>query len=107
MLGIDHIGSAHDEEQLALLLQAGQSRLHTGQQILSLEDVAGGRAIGAPAVDGAASLIVWETLEAVYASLGFDQSRQRVQIAGAGPDHRPISKADTVGVLAGACMRVG
>jgi hypothetical protein len=35
--------------------------------------VAGGRPIGTPVVDGTASLIVWETLEAVYTSLGFDQ----------------------------------
>jgi len=73
VLGIDHIGSAHDDEQLAVLLRAAQSRLHTGQQILPLEDVVGGRPIGTPVVEGTASLIVWEALEAVYASLGFDQ----------------------------------
>jgi hypothetical protein len=34
VLGIDHIGSAHDEGQLALLLETARARLHTGQQML-------------------------------------------------------------------------
>ena len=72
VFGIDHIGSAHDDEQLALLLQAAQSRLHTGQQY-SARGRGWSPPIGTPVVDGTASLIVWETLEAVHASLGFDQ----------------------------------
>lgn len=34
VLGIEHIGSAHDESQLAALLQATQERLHAGQGLL-------------------------------------------------------------------------
>ena len=33
VLGIDHIGSAHDEGQLAMLLETARARLHAGQQI--------------------------------------------------------------------------
>ncbi len=75
MLGIDHVGSAHDAGQLAVLLETAQARLHAGQQMLPLVDggLAGGRPIGEPVVEGTASLIVWEALGAVYASLGFAQ----------------------------------
>ena len=37
VLGIDHIGSAHDDDQLALLLQTARERLHAGQQALELD----------------------------------------------------------------------
>jgi len=101
VLGIDHIGSAHDDEQLAVLLRAAQSRLHTGQQILPLEDVVGGRPIGTPVVEGTASLIVWEALEAVYASLGFDQIADNAfKALVLARIIEPTSKADTVRVLA-------
>ena len=40
VVGIDHIGSAHDDEQLELLLHAARERLHAGQQVLELEDPA-------------------------------------------------------------------
>ena len=75
VLGIDHVGSAHDEGQLSILLGTAQALLHAGQQMLPIVDggPAGGRPVGEPVVEGTASLIVWETLEAIYASLGFDQ----------------------------------
>ena len=72
--GIDHIGSAHDDGQLAILLETARAQLNAGQQMLPIEDgPTGGRPIGEPVVEGTTSLIVWETLAAVYASLGFDQ----------------------------------
>jgi hypothetical protein len=37
VVGIDHIGSAHDDAQLALLLHAARERRHAGQQALELE----------------------------------------------------------------------
>ena len=46
VLGIDHIGSAHDEDQLALLLETARQRLHAGQQALEIDlTPAGGRPI--------------------------------------------------------------
>ena len=70
VLGIDHVGSARDDAQLALLLEAAQARLHAGQQLLPFDDgVGGGRPAGTPMVEETASLIVWETLAAVYAEL--------------------------------------
>jgi hypothetical protein len=102
VLGIDHIGSAHDEAQLAMLLQTARARLHTGQQALPLEDgSAGGRPIGEPVVEDTASLIVWETLEAVYASLGLDQiADEAFKALVLARIIEPTSKADTVRVLA-------
>jgi hypothetical protein len=32
--GIDHVGSAHDADQLALLEQVARERLHAGQHVL-------------------------------------------------------------------------
>ena len=74
VVGIEHIGSAHDEGQLSMLLQTARARLTVGQEMLPIDaGRAGGRPIGEPVVEGTASLVVWETLEAIYASLGFDQ----------------------------------
>ena len=102
VLGIDHIGSAHDAGQLAVLLETARARLHTGQQMLPLEDgPAGGRPIREAVVEGTASLIVWETLAAVYGSLGFDQiGDEAFKALVLARIIEPTSKADTVRVLA-------
>ena len=34
---VDHIGSAHDEDQLALLLETAKQRLHADQQALEID----------------------------------------------------------------------
>jgi hypothetical protein len=101
VLGIDHIGSAHDEGQLAMLLETARARLHTGQQMLPIDDgPTGGRPIGEPLVEGTASLIVWETLEAVYAWLGLDQIGDNAfKALVLARIIEPTSKADTVRVL--------
>jgi hypothetical protein len=36
VVGIDHIGSAHDEDRLVLLLETAKQRLHADQQALAL-----------------------------------------------------------------------
>jgi hypothetical protein len=101
VLGIDHIGSAHDEGQLAMLLETARARLHTGQQMLPLELSGRGRPAGEPVVEGTVSLIVWETLAAVYGSLGFDQiGDEAFKALVLARIIEPTSKADTVRVLA-------
>lgn len=102
VLGIDHIGSAHDEGQLVILLETARARLNAGQQTLPLDDgPAGGRPVGEPVVEGTASRIVWETLAAIYASLGFDQiADQAFKALVLARIIEPTSKADTVRVLA-------
>ncbi|HVL83204.1 MAG TPA: hypothetical protein VM367_02775 [Pseudonocardia sp.] len=56
VVGIDHIGYAHDEDRLALLLETAKQRLHADQQVLEL-DVTPPRPAdpGSPVVDGSAS----------------------------------------------------
>jgi DDE family transposase len=103
VLGIDHVGSARDPTELALLLEAADVRLHTGQQLLPLDEPpsSGGRPAGKPVVEETASLIVWETLAAVYASLGFDQiGDQAFKALVLARIIEPTSKADTVRVMA-------
>jgi hypothetical protein len=101
VLGIEHIGSAHDEGQLAMLLETARAQLNAGQQMLPIEDSpTGGRPIGEPLVEGTASLVVWQTLEAVYACLGFDQiADEAFKALVLARIIEPTSKADTVRVL--------
>ena len=102
VLGIEHVGSAHDEGQLALLLEAARVRLNAGQQELPLESATGaGRPAGAPVVTGTASLLVWEALADVYASLGFGQvGDEAFKALVLGRIIEPTSKVDTLRVLA-------
>jgi hypothetical protein len=103
VLGIDHIGSAHDEGQLVILLEAARAQLNAGQEMLPIVDggMAGGRPVGEPVVEGTASLIVWEVLGAVYASLGFDRiADEAFKALVLARIIEPTSKADTVRVLA-------
>ena len=102
VLGIEHVGSAHDEGQLALLLEAARVRLNAGQQELPLESATGaGRPAGAPVVTGTASLLVWEALASVYASLGFEQvGDDAFKALVLGRIIEPTSKVDTLRVLA-------
>jgi Transposase DDE domain len=104
VLGIDHVGSARDPAELALLLEAADARLHAGQQLLPLDDqstAGGGRPAGEPVVEETASLIVWQTLSAVYAELGFDRLGDNAfKALVLARIIEPTSKADTVRVLA-------
>jgi hypothetical protein len=101
VLGIDHIGSAHDEGQLAILLETARAQLNAGQQTLPIGDgPTSGRPMGEPVVEDTASLIVWETLEAIYTSLGLDQIGDNAfKALVLARIIEPTSKADTVRVL--------
>ena len=73
VLSIEHIGSAHTDDELAVLLQVAEERRHAGQLALDLGDAGAGGA-GAPAVvEGTASLILWEVLAGIYDDLGLDR----------------------------------
>ncbi|MDC5698060.1 IS1634 family transposase [Intrasporangium calvum] len=102
VVGIEHVGSAHDEGQLALLLEAARVRLNAGQQELPLESASGaGRPAGAPVVTGTASLLVWEALASVYSFLGFERvGDDAFRSLVLGRIIEPTSKVDTLRVLA-------
>lgn len=78
VVGIEHIGSAHDEAQLAVLMEIARQQLHAGQEELDLNlDPVTAGAPGRPAastgarVAGMRSQRLWDVLEAAYERLGF------------------------------------
>lgn len=65
VLSIEHIGSAHTGDELAVLLQVAEERRHARQLALDLGGAGAGGA-GTPAVvEGTASLILSEVLAGV------------------------------------------
>jgi hypothetical protein len=100
VLAIEHIGSAHDEAALAVLLVSARERAHVGQGELAL-DVAGGRPRAGPRVVATPSLLLWEALAGVYTALGFDAvGDQAFRSLVLGRIIEPTSKIDTLRVLA-------
>jgi hypothetical protein len=101
VIGIDHIGSAHDDGQLELLLHTARERLHAGQQALELEvpaPVAG--SVGQPVVEATGSLVLWDALAGLYDALGFAVIRDEAfRALVLGRIIEPINKVDTVRVL--------
>ena len=97
--GIEHVGSAHTDAELALLLAAARERLAAGQEVLDLGEMAevsprmrevadwtgprelslpraaGGRpaaVAGGGRVVGTSADLLWAVLTSAYARLGFD-----------------------------------
>jgi hypothetical protein len=101
VVGIDHIGSAHDEDRLTLLMQTATQRLHADQHALELDLAPPGTADpGSPVVEATGSLILWDALCGVYDALGFaavDDEAFRALVLGRIVE--PTSKLDTVRVL--------
>ncbi|BCT77770.1 IS1634 family transposase [Sinomonas cyclohexanicum] len=123
---VDHVGSAHTDAELALLLDLARDRLRPGQGTLDLgplprvevrtEDVAdwtaaaslpvaapGGRprlVAGGGRVVATASLLLWDVLAQAYSRLGFDvlddEAFRSLVLARI---IEPTSKADTLRVL--------
>ena len=98
---VEHLGSAHDEVELALLMQAARDRLAAGQAELDL-GLAPALVSGVPAarVVSSASRLLWQVLVDAYARLGFDvlgdEAFRALVLARL---VEPTSKADTVRVL--------
>lgn len=101
VVGIDHIGSAHDQDRLALLMETATQRLHTDQHALDLDVTPPQPADpGSPVVDATGSLILWDALCGLYDALGFaavDDEAFRSLVLGRIIE--PTSKLDTVRVL--------
>lgn len=104
VVGIEHIGSAHDEAQLALLMEIARQQLHRGQEVLDLSPgTAGQRAqpmLSRATVTGMRSQVLWEVLAGAYGRLGFeavgDEAFKALVLARV---VEPTSKADTIRVL--------
>ena len=95
---IEHLGSAHTDGELAVLMEAGRLKMHAGQGELDL--VVGQRDSRDAVVRGQASRVLIEVIEGAWRRLGFDV---------VGDDAffqlvlarlvEPTSKADSVRVL--------
>jgi hypothetical protein len=97
--GIDHVGSAHDADQLALLEELARERLHAGQQVLEFGPLAAGRAdAGTVVVEATSARLLWQALDGVFESLGFGVVRDEA-FRVLGRIVEPTSKLDTVRVL--------
>lgn len=98
---VEHVGSAHDELGLALLMQQAREKLATGQDELDL-GLAPAPVAGTPAarVVSSSSRWLWQVLADAYARLGFDalgdEAFRALVLARL---IEPTSKADTVRVL--------
>jgi Transposase DDE domain len=102
VLSIEHIGSAHTDDEVALLLQVAEERRYAGQLVLELDEAGDPGAGGTSAVvEGTSSLILWEVLGGVYAGLGLDRlGDDTFRALALARVIEPTSKADTVRVLA-------
>jgi Transposase DDE domain len=106
VVGIEHIGSAHDDGQLAVLMELARQQLHAGQEVLDLGTVsparqAPGGSVSGPRVAGTRSQLLWNVLAGAYTRLGFDAVDDVVfQALVLGRVIEPTSKADTLPVLA-------
>lgn len=100
VLSIEHIGSAHTDDELAVLLQVAEERCHAGQLALDLGDTGAGTVGTRAVVEGTASLILWEVLAGIYDGLGLDrlgdETFRALVLARA---IEPATRADTVRVL--------
>lgn len=98
---VDHIGSAHDDAQLAVLMQIAKERIAAGQLAFDLDGLTSGSSMtAAPTVAGSTSRVLWEVLEGAYARLGFDSVDDDVfRSLVLARVVEPTSKADTIRVL--------
>ena len=126
---IDHVGSAHTDAELELLVQAARERLRPGQEVFDLgvlerkparvSDVAdwtGGRdepvlvgltpgrprvVAGGSRVVSTSALLLWDVLTSTYTRLGFDVlGDESFRAVVLARIIEPTSKADTMRVLA-------
>ena len=107
VVGIEHIGSAHDDSQLAVLMEVARQRLLPGQDTFDLTSRSAtssmGTSSGAGAgaqVAGMSSRLLWDVLAGAYQRLGFDvvgdETFKDLVLARI---IEPTSKADTIRVL--------
>ena len=111
---VEHLGSAHDEAELAALMHLGHQRLLAGQQVLDLgsaldsggqvpsHEPGDGGAVRRPAIISRRSGWLIEAIKTVYARLGLgeavggDRAFEQMVVARL---IEPTSKADTPRVL--------
>lgn len=95
---IEHLGSAHNDRDLAALLETARDRLHPGQGELDL--TGGAVPAGHAVITGRRHVVLWQVLTQAYARLGFDMVGDAAfaQLVLA-RIVEPTSKADSLRVL--------
>jgi hypothetical protein len=97
---VAHVGSAHDEAELAVLMASARDRIHAGQQALDLPTAAETRSSGGAVVTGSASEVLWDVLTEAYRRLGFDTvADEAFRALVLARIVEPTSKLAAVGVL--------
>ena len=98
---VAHVGSAHDDAELAVLMASARDRIHAGQQALDLPLTADATGSGGAVVTGSASEVLWEVLLEAYRRLGFDAvADEAFRALVLARIVEPTSKLAAVGVLA-------
>ena len=99
---VEHIGSAHNEGELAALVAVARGKLDAGQECLDLglESEEQVRAGGDAVVRGHSSELLWAVLTGVYPALGFDAvGDETFKTLVCARLVEPTSKLDTIRVL--------
>ncbi len=98
---VEHVGSAHTDAELAVLIQTAWDRIHQqSQQAFDLDGLEPSAPAAPVTVVGSSSRVLWEILEQAYAALGFDAVGDDVfKKLVLGRVVEPVSKADTLRVL--------
>jgi len=98
--GIEHIGSAHDDAELAVLMEIARQRLHEGQQVLDFSPVTTQPGVSSARVAGMRCQLLWDVLSGAYSRLGFDAlGDETFKALVLARIVEPTSKADTIRVL--------
>jgi hypothetical protein len=99
---VEHVGSAHGEADLAVLMQAARDRLNAGQQAFDLDLGSGDpeQTAAEAVVAGTRCEVLWQVLAGAYERLGFgalgDEAFAAMVLARI---VEPVSKLATIGVL--------
>ena len=100
---LEHVGTAHDEAELAALMEVARGNLYPGQGELTLEGVSARPPDGQPAtvdITSKSNAVLWRVLQTAYTDLGFDvvddDAFEQLVLARL---IEPTSKADSLRVL--------
>lgn len=100
---LEHVGTAHDEAELAALMAVARKKLYPGQGEFQLEGISGtavDRTAGSAVITSKSNAVLWQVLRAAYEHLGFDavgdEGFAQLVLARI---VEPTSKADSLRVL--------
>ena len=101
---LEHVGTAHDEAELAVLMTLARAKLYPGQGELQLDGISGtevaGRSARPAVITSKTNALLWQVLRASYEQLGFDvvgdEAFAQLVLARI---VEPTSKADSLRVL--------